>query len=412
MLTSRREFMQLLALSGASSAASLGCAADAGGELTPEMFGARGDGTTPDGEAFARLIAAVNARPGSDVCVVRCSKRYVITGGPRQTSSYNKAMVAGIVEGIPPVTRDNVHVEARGAEFIVDPAFMWRRTTKGGDGQDHFAVGWQFYGARCRLSGGRMIGNLQNRQVVRGPESSGFGGSEYGLVMVGAGWELDGVHAENWGTDCLMIGGIGSSSNGTYTGARRNCVSVVPIVDFGPGGYVTIAGGRIAGGGKWPEEIRNNPGAGIDVEGLNNELPATVRIRGVAFDANENKDLQISTNAVNCVVEDCTFTNNVKFQTKQKGGHLFRNNRFKGEARVETMFGLASNPPITFDGNSFEVRSYPPFRQNVIKSIDRGAQGQKVVFVNNRAPNWRGRFSDMALFRDGSVFENNQSGLD
>jgi hypothetical protein len=262
------------------------------------------------------------------------------------------------------------------------------------------------------MFGGRLLGNLSKRQVFRGPTPSGFGGSEYGLVMVGKGWELDGVYVENWGTDCLVIGAPGRSSNGIYVGARRNCVSVVPLVAFGPSGYVSIEGGQIVGGGKWPEHIRNNPGAGIDIEGLANALPATARIRGVIFDSNENKDLQISTNALDCVVEDCKFTNNVKFQPKQKGGHLFRNNRFYGEARIETMFGLSSNAPITFDGNNFSVRKYPPFRQNVISSIDRRMQGQRVIFVNNSAPNWRGRFSDMPIFHEGNVFENNRTSFD
>lgn len=412
MSTSRREFLRLLALASASSAASMRAAANGDCVLTPETFGAKGDGVTSDGEAFARLVSAVNSRPGSEVCNVRCTKRYVITGGPRLAKAYNQPKVAGVVEGIPPITRDNVHIDATGAEFIVSPGFAWRRTAKGGDSQDNFAVGWQFYGARCKLTGGRLLGNLHQRQVFRGPQSSGFGGTEYGLVMVGEGWALEGVYAENWGTDCLVIGGPGSSSDGTYARARRNCVSVVPLVNFGPDGYVSIVGGRVTGGGKWPENIRNNPGAGIDVEGLHNDIPAVVRIRGVAFEDNENKDLQISTNAVDCIVEDCTFTNNVKFQTRQKGGHLFRNNEFRGEARVETMFGMSSNAPITFEGNSFAVKANPPFRQNVIKSVDRSKQGQKVVFVNNRAPNWRGRFSDMTLFREGNVFQNNTSSVD
>jgi hypothetical protein len=410
MSTSRRGFLRLLSLAGALPAAGLAAASD--DPLTPEMFGASGDGVTSDGAAFERLVEAVNARPGTDVCRIRCSKRYVITGGPRLTQSYNRPRVAGIVEGIPPVTRGNVHIDATGAEFIVAPGFPWRRTARGGDDQDCFAAGWQFYGPGCRLTGGRMLGNLQERKVERGPSSSGFGGSEYGLFMAGPGWQLDGVHAENWGTDCLMIAAPGSSSGGTYVRARRNCVSVVPTVDFGPDGYVSIVGGRVADGGSWPEEIRNNPGAGIDVEGLNNDLPAIVRIRGVAFEGNQNKDLQISTNAVNCIVEDCIFTNNVKFQTKQKGGHVLRNNEFRDEARIETIFGLATNAPITFDGNRFAVRANPPFRQNLIKGVDRGKQGQKVIFTNNHAPNWRGRFADMALFRDGNVFHNNKSGLD
>ena len=343
MRASRRQFLRLLALIGGTSAVPVRASSVDDRAFTPESFGARGDGRTPDGEAFSRLIAAVNGVPGSSVCRIRCRGRYVITGGPRQARSYNRPKVAGVIEGIPAVTRDNVHVNARGAEFIVAPDFPWRRTAKGGDSQDCFAVGWQFYGSGCKLTGGRLLGNLGARRVVRGPDASGFGGSEYGLVMVGAGWELAGVTAEDWGTDCVMIGGPGRSTDGNYSGARRNCVSVVPIVDFGPGGYVSISGGRILRGGKWPERIRNNPGAGIDVEGLDNDLPATVRIRGVQFADNQNKDLQISTNAVDCVVEDCTFTNNVKFQPKQRGGHQFRNNVFLGEARVETVFGMSSD---------------------------------------------------------------------
>jgi hypothetical protein len=409
MLASRRQILQWLAWIGGASASRALAATGEGGEFTPEMFGARGDGVVSDGDAFGRLIAAVNAFPGSAVCNVRCAKRYVITGGPRHTQSYNKPTIAGVVEGIPRVTRSNVHVDARGAEFIVSPDFPWRRTAVGGDVQDNFAVGWQFYGKHCKLTGGRLIGNLDKRKVIRGPTPSGYGGTEYGLVMVGEGWELDGVYAENWGTDCLMIGGPGTSSNGTYVRARRNCVSVVPIVDFGPGGYVSIVGGKIAGGGNWPENVRNNPAAGIDIEGLDNDLPATVRIRGIQFQDDQNKDLQVSTNAVNCVVEDCTFTNNVKFQPKQKGGHVFRNNRFLGEARIETIFGLADNAPITFDGNSFEVSKFPPFRQNVIKTVGRQSQGQRVVFLNNRAPNWRGQFAELPIFREGNVFQNNQT---
>jgi hypothetical protein len=409
MLKSRRQFLRFLTLVGGAYASPIVSATSVSGEFTPEMFGAHGDGLTSDGEAFARLISAVNRFSGSEVCNVRCKNKYVITGGPKHTQSFNRPTVTGVIEGILPVTRNNVHIDARGAEFIVSRDFPWRRTMKGGDSFDNFAVGWQFYGANCKLVGGRLLGNLGERHVVRGASPSGFGGSEFGLVMAGTGWELEDVYVEHWGTDCLMIGAPGHSSNGTYAGARRNCVSVVPVVDFGPNGYVSIEGGQVVRGGKWPEQIRNNPGAGIDIEGVDNGLPATARIRDVKFDSNENKDLQISRNALNCVVEGCTFTNNVKFQPNQRGGHFFRNNRFYGEARVETMFGLSSNAPITFDGNTFAVREYPPFHQNVIQSVDRSKQGQKVVFVNNLAPNWRGKFSDVPIFREGNVFKDNKT---
>ena len=113
---------------------------------------------------------------------------------------------------------------------------------------------------------------------------------------------------------------------------------------------------------------------------MKNDLDAIARIKGIEFDRNEKKDLQLSRAALNCVIEDCTFRNNVKIQPKQKGGHQFSNNRFLGEARIETMYGMRENPPIMFTGNEFEVANYAPFRHNVIPDIDRGKQGQKVIF--------------------------------
>ncbi len=375
------------------------------------MFGAQGDGTTSDGAAFDRMIAAVNELAGSDECRISCKNKYVITGGARHARSFNRSSVRGTTEGISTVIRDNVTVDAREAEFIVAAEFPWRRIKKGGDKKDHFAVGWHFVGKNCKLIGGRMLGNLSAREVIRGPSPSGFGGAEYGLIMEGEGWQLDGVYAENWGTDCLLIGAPGRSLNGTYIGARRNCVSLVPTMPFSSNSFAEIVGGRISRGGKWPEDVRNNPGAGIDIEGLENGFDAIASITGVEFDENEMKDLQLSRSALNCVIENCTFRNNVKIQPKQKGGHQFRKNRFLGEARIETMFGLRGNRPIMFTENEFEVAKFSPFRHNVIPDLDRDKQGQKVIFLNNRALNWKGNFSDLPIFRDGNVFENNMTGL-
>ena len=410
MSISRRNLFYYLALAGGLIYGGSRIVPTKESEFTPEMFGARGDGLTSDGAAFAQLISAVNEVGGALECTIVCRGRYVITGGPRLTQSFNRQSVKGTIEGIPPLTRSNVTVDARGAEFIVPPDYHWRRTKKGGDAKDQFAVGWQFLGANCKMIGGKILGNLDKREVIRGPNPSGFGGREFGLIMQGDGWELIDVHVENWGTDCLLIGAPGRSLNGVYKGARRNCVSVIPLVDFSADSYAEINGGRITDGGNWPEDVRNNPGAGIDIEGLSNDCHAVVKISGVEFDQNHQKDLQVSRGALNCVVENCTFTNNVKFQPEQEGGHRFIDNKFFGEARIDTIFGMAANAPIVFDGNDFEVRENRPFRQNLIKGVSRDKQGQRVVFINNRAVNWTGDFSKIPLFRDGNVFENNRTG--
>ena len=409
---SRRSFLYCLALSNGLISPLARSAQLFEKTFTPEQFGASGNGVTSDGAAFHRMISAVNEFSGSMECNIRCQNKYVITGGPRLARSFNQSFVKGVIEGIPPITRDDVSVDARGAEFIVPADFRWQRTRRGGDENDHFAVGWQFMGANCKMIGGRLLGNLDRRKVVRGPKPSGFGGREFGLVVQGEGWELIDVFAENWGTDCLLIGAPGRSVDGVYKGARRNCVSVVPLMEFTRDSYASIEGGQITDGGNWPEDIRNNPGAGIDIEGTKKELHGIVTIKGVEFSGNEKKDLQISTGALNCVIENCTFRNNVKIQPKQNGGHHFNNNKFLGEARVDTMYGLSANAPIVFTGNDFEVSKYRPFRHNVIKGISREEQGQKVIFMNNRAMNWTGRFSDIPLFRDGNVFDKNMTRSD
>jgi hypothetical protein len=79
---------------------------------------------------------------------------------------------------------------------------------------------------------------------------------------------------------------------------------------------------------------------------------------------------------------------------------------------ANTVYGLSENAPITFTGNEFEVSNYQPFRQNVIKDISRDKQGQKLIFVNNRATNWAGTFSDIPIFPEGSVFDGNVSRSD
>lgn len=55
-------------------------ARSASGALTPEMFGARGDGRTDDSAAFARLSDAVNARGGGTVALRKTTYRVGTTG--------------------------------------------------------------------------------------------------------------------------------------------------------------------------------------------------------------------------------------------------------------------------------------------------------------------------------------------
>jgi hypothetical protein len=324
--------------------------------LRPEEFGALGDGVAADGAALAALITAANNIPGTGQVAIMCRGAYLLQGAPARVLApfaIGKANPAGHpkggrVAGLPPITRDNVVIDAADSEFIVPQEFGFGRTMRGGDQNDSFFVGWQFLGRNCTMRGGIMRGNLQARSVARGPNASGFGGGEFGLVMEGDGWLLDGVTSENWGTDCLLITGPGRSVNGIYRGGRRNCISVVtrqPILETNP---VIIEGGSFTDAGNWPDDVYNNPSAGIDVEGLDS---ATVIIRGVTCENNRLKDIQISTGAHRCVIENCSMSHSLRFRPKQLGGHMVRNNRFSGSKPVWISPTYPDNEPIVFENN-------------------------------------------------------------
>lgn len=86
MDASRREFV-----AGAAAVVIVGCSAQAVSPqdaLTPEVFGAKGDGRTNDTDAFAALSAAVNSRGGGTV-VLRPVTYIVGKHAPRGSTAFN-----------------------------------------------------------------------------------------------------------------------------------------------------------------------------------------------------------------------------------------------------------------------------------------------------------------------------------
>jgi len=70
MALSRRQFLASAA-AGAAMPLWEGCAVAAAGAVTPEQFGAKGDGVSNDSAAFAAMAAQVNARGGGEIVLRR-----------------------------------------------------------------------------------------------------------------------------------------------------------------------------------------------------------------------------------------------------------------------------------------------------------------------------------------------------
>lgn len=351
--------------------------------LSPETFGAVGDGLASDGPAIARLVDAINRTPGTERLTVVCRGSYMLRGSPvRPAAPSNSRPAKGRNEGIPPITRDNVFFDAVGAEFSVPPEYAFRRTKRGGDEADIFFMGLQFLGRQCAMRGGLMRGNLDRRSVTRGPKAIGFGGQEYGLVMEGDGWVLEDVVSENWGTDCLLITGPGISRNGIYTGARRNCISVVADRLIPESTPVIIEGGTISRAADWAAQVHNKPGAGIDIEGGRDSQLATVHIRGIRFERNRLKDVQISRDAYRCIVENNVLTNHLTLRPKQRGGHRIIGNTFIGDAHVQMTNAYDGNERVEFAGNACDCseRDFIKTRRSKVKTA---TNSQDFVLINN-----------------------------
>jgi hypothetical protein len=322
-------------------------------QISGQEFGLVGDGVTPDGAALARLFTHVNSIGGDHVVHVRLRGHYLLAGVPKRPmapSRYEHRV--GNVVGLPALTRNNVAIDARGATFTVPTEFIFRRLKRGGDERDSFFVLFQFKGRNCSLTGGVLDGSLDKRQAIRGPKSSGFGGHEFGLVMEGAGWQLSGVVAENWGTDCLLVTASGQSIDGMYSKGRRNGVSIVATDEIPESNPVVIQGGVLAQNGRYPDNITNNPGAGAVVEG---HAIATVIFNGVKFEDNNLKDLQLAKNSYRCEVRDCTFTHDLKLRPMQLGGHIIMNNNFFGKSAILISTTVWGSEVVKVIGNTFEA---------------------------------------------------------
>ena len=136
-------------------------------------------------------------------------------------------------------------------------------------------------------------------------------------------------------------------------------------------------------GGDWADDLRNRPGGGVVVEAGKLDAPACVEVSNSHFQGNYLKDIQLSKGALNCRLIKNRFSNVIKIQPNNRGGHELLENSFTGEAHISTIYGTPMQAPIVVRDNNFETKKY---RILYLRKMPRGPyKGQKprVIVSNN-----------------------------
>lgn len=349
MTISRRQVLSLIAFSSVAASCKLAMAAE---QITPEQFGARGDGRAADGPALAAMVEHINSLGGDARVYVRCAGNYSLADAPRRPVTPSLTELSpGMTFGLPAITRSNVTIDAQGARFRVPETFAFTRIKRGGSTDDRFFVMWEFWGDNIEFLGGLIDGNLGARPVRRGPRPIGFGGKDFGVIVRGANWLLDGVDVRAFGTDDVLVTNWGRASNCRFSYARRNGLSVVATQPISAQQPVIIENCEFSHNGDWPDDVYNNPAAGMVVEAGRDAKSASVIIRDNYFSDNKMKDLQLAKASVDCVVTGNTFSHDLNLRPMQMGGHLIEGNDFLGDARIKITSTDPNAKPVRIRGN-------------------------------------------------------------
>jgi len=120
MHVSRREFIAVAAVAGLTS---LPAAAAADAEVSPEMFGAKGDGRTNDTRAFAAMSAHVNSRGGGTIVLRPVT---YIVGEQHRTGGGEQSFAPADIIRLTGCTA-SIRIEGRGARLRCAPGLRYGR---------------------------------------------------------------------------------------------------------------------------------------------------------------------------------------------------------------------------------------------------------------------------------------------
>lgn len=338
---SRREFV------GAASATAmiLPSAARAAEVLTPEAFGARGDGRTNDTEAFAALSAHVNAAGGGAVALRRVTyivgKHLAATGGdaafaftPSPILHFAGCTGPVVVRGNGAVLRAQSGLRfgsfdpSNGRPVDRGPRFYDRRFRA----SPYIAM---VHAERC--SGGIDIADLELDGNLRALQVGGpWGGVQWQLPGCGiflvdnsCAERLSEIHSHHHPLDGLEIDGLSERSTSSTisncvfdANARQGC-SIVGGRNYA---FQRCTFSRTGKGG-----LRSDPSAGVDIE------PEQKTVRKLSFTSCEFSDnsgvglVAEAGDSEGATFDSCTFVGTTAWAAwPNKAGFRFRDCTFVG----------------------------------------------------------------------------------
>lgn len=337
----RREFM---AGAGAGMLL-LACAAEPGGALTPEDFGARGDGRTNDTDAFAALSAYVNGRGGGTV-VLRpvtyiVGKHLPPTGGPRAFAFTPSPILHFTGCRAPVVVRGNGAVlrAEGGLRFGSFDPRSGRAVERGSNFFDRSFRASPYmamiYAEQC--SGGVDIRDIELDGNLAALAIGGHWG-DLGWQVPGTGLRLadnsgpeivQRVHSHDHPQDGMMIDGP----------SQRVASSIIADVICE---YNVRQGCSIVGGRNYSFErcrfrhtgkagMRSAPSAGVDIEAGKKTI-RSLRFSGCEFSDNSGPGMVAGTgDSADAIFVSCTFIGTTRWSVwPNKPGFRFSNCLFVG----------------------------------------------------------------------------------
>lgn len=315
MLSTRREFVAGVAAAGLSLGAWAATATDA---VTPEAFGAKGDGRTNDTEAFAAMSAFVNARGGGTVVLRPVT--YIVGRQERGRSDFAFAPmpIMHFHRCTGAVTVRGNGASLRSAAGLRYGFFDPRTGRPAPDRRAHprseraspylAMIRVEECSGPVQISDVELDGNLSALVIGGTLGKIGIQIPAYGIQLIGnsGGERLERIHSHHHALDGLLVDGL--------AGATAPKAVIELVSDYNGRQGCSIVGGRgytfdrcsFRNTGKGG--FSSSPGAGVDIEPPPGRVVRDLAFSRCEFSDNSGPALGAGgRDAEGALFNDCTF---------------------------------------------------------------------------------------------------------